>query len=250
MEELVGADGRAQHRGVVTELTDLGRRLVDECQLGTQRPDRAGAEERIDRACVDETADGRLTEIETVPTDEEVETSRVASADLEPIERRQRDLHRVERLQRGDRRVGPGERADLAGRPQPVAPDGPHRVAGAHQRRVDPLELARGERGSHAAVELGLERVQTGREPLHAVTDHERGLRITEERPNPGHAPELAVDRLHRGRRRTQPLVQRGRRNHRSSVSAQLRAARTSRAGSGTARVARRRTTPTMPHMR
>ena len=59
----------------------------------------------------------------------------------------------------------------------------------------------------------------TGREPLDPVTDHERGLRIAEQRPDPGHAPELAVDRLHRGRGRTQPLVQRGARNHRARSS-------------------------------
>ena len=71
---------------------------------------------------------------------EEVQAGGVAAAHLEPVDGRQRDLHRVERFERRDRRLGGRERGDLARGAQTVAPDGPHRVARPDEGGVDRLE--------------------------------------------------------------------------------------------------------------
>ena len=188
-------------------------------------------------------------------THEQVEAGRVAAAHLEPVDRRQRDLHRMEPLECCDGRVGARERGDLTRGAQSVATDGPHRVARPHERGVDVLELGHRERGAQAVVELALQRVAPRRQLVDAVGDEEGGLRTTEERPDPGNTAQRGIDHFDRGGDLVQspdeitpsPPTP-------SPAPANAMRARSSSwtrsAASGTGRVARRRTTPTIPHMR
>ena len=76
-----------------------------------------------------------------MPADEHVEPGRVAAPDLEAVERGERDVDRHVGV---DRRFGSrGERRDRLGGPETVVANGPHRVAGPDQRRVDELDLGR-----------------------------------------------------------------------------------------------------------
>ena len=105
-------------RGVVAELTDLGRGLVDEREVAVGDAHRARREQRVGGARRDRArAIVGSARSRPWPAHEHVQAGRVAAAHLEPVERRQRDLHRVERLERG--------RTDgVAGRrgPRPRAP--------------------------------------------------------------------------------------------------------------------------------
>ena len=98
VQQRVVADRGAQHRGVVAELPDLGRGLVDERELVAGGAHRARSEQRVGRPHLDETPDGRLVEVEPVVAHEEVQPGRVAAAHLEAVDGRERDLHREERL--------------------------------------------------------------------------------------------------------------------------------------------------------
>ena len=106
-QQLVVADLRAQARGVVAELTDLGRGLVDEREMTVGRAHRAGGEQRIGGCARRRAARSvGIVEVETVPGHEHVQTGRVAAAHLEPVDRRQRDLRSS-----GTRRARPGPTA-------------------------------------------------------------------------------------------------------------------------------------------
>ena len=105
---------------------------------------------------------------------------------------------------RGDRRVGAGEGTDLPRGAEPVAADRPHRVARPDQRRVDPFELGGRERRPETAVEVGLDPVEPGGQLVDAVADQEGRLGIAEQRPDAGHAPQLAIDGLDPRRRAAQ----------------------------------------------
>ena len=127
---------------------------------------------------------------------QQVEAGGVAAAHLEPVDGRQRDLDRQGRLDGGDGGVGPGEGADLARGAQAVTADGPHRVACPDHGCVHLLQLGGHEGRAEAAVELGLHPVEPGGELVDAVADQQGRLRVAQQRPHAGHAPELAVDRL------------------------------------------------------
>ena len=146
--------------------------------------------------------------------------------------------------------VGPGEGGDLARGAQAVAADGPHRVARPDQGGVDLLELGGHEGRAEAAVELGLHPVEPGGELVDAVADQQGRLRVAQQRPHAGHPPQLAVDRLDLRRHLTERVSEATVREYRHRPRrGPRRAGAPSAAASGTGRVARRRTTPTMPHM-
>ena len=101
-------DGLAEGAGVVAQLTDLRRRLVDEAQMTLGRPHRERAEERVGRPGVEHGAQRRRGEIETVAPDEQVEPGAVATANLEPIDGRERLVHgEPHGRRRPDRHPGP-----------------------------------------------------------------------------------------------------------------------------------------------
>jgi hypothetical protein len=86
LQQLVVTDGRPEMAHVVTELADLGRGLVDEREHAVRRAHGAVHEEWIRGAALDESGDGRIREVQPVPTHQQVDASRVAAADLQAIE--------------------------------------------------------------------------------------------------------------------------------------------------------------------
>ena len=73
--------------------------------------------------------------------DENVQAGRVTSADLQPVQGRQRNLHRGESLDRRQPGAASEEVAHRPGRPQPVAGDRPDRVLEPHERRVHRFDV-------------------------------------------------------------------------------------------------------------
>ena len=135
-QQLVVADLRAQPRGVVAELTDLGRGLVDEREVAVGDAHRARGEQRIGAARRDQPRDRRVGEVEPVAGDEHVQPGGVAAAHLEPVERRQRDLDRVERVERGRPDGAPPTRSSTARAvPMRSRADRPQRVLARDRAR-------------------------------------------------------------------------------------------------------------------
>ena len=141
---------------------------------------------------------------------------------------------------------GPASSATAPRSAQAIAPHGPRRVAGAHQGRVDRFELGRGHRRARERVEPELELVELGFERGQALLErrHQRG--IGDEHLHAGYPAEEAVDLLEGLSGSTEPLGDRTglveRRLGRGHEPVQLRRV-------GRVRSARRRTTPTIPHI-
>ena len=115
LEQLVGHDGVAHGVGVVAQLPDLGRRLVDEADLTLGGADRAALEQGVGGAGGQEGGHPLGAEVEAVVADQYVETGRIAAPDL-----------KADRGWRGPagwrrrRRPRPG-----SGRPLPAGPPPP-----------------------------------------------------------------------------------------------------------------------------
>ena len=159
----------AEHPGVVAELTDLGRRLVDERQAAVDPAHRPGLVQRIGVAPGQQPGDTRVGLVEPVVPHEQVDAGGVAAADLEPVDRRQRLLDGEVAGQRTDRRVATGEQRDLTGRAQPVVADRPRRITQGDQpgaRRLDLVDAD--DPGFDLVVDLvgeGLELVEPTLDP-------------------------------------------------------------------------------------
>ena len=139
---------------------------------------------------------------------EEVHAGRVAAAYLQTVERRQRHLDREVGVERRDRRLGAREIRDCPSGAQPIATDGPHRVARVDQRRVHRFQLARSHRRAGGTVELGLDVVEQRAQPLDPVLHHECRGRVAEQRAEPGSAAQRVVDLVDDGGGRGEPLQQ------------------------------------------
>jgi hypothetical protein len=85
-QQVVRADRVAQHPGVVAQLTDLGRGLVDEAQAAVDHPHRARAEQRIGRPLAQHLGDRGAREVEAVVAHEDVDPGRVAAPDLQAVD--------------------------------------------------------------------------------------------------------------------------------------------------------------------
>ena len=193
VEQLVMSDRGAKPAGVVAEVADLRRGLVDEHHRVTERPHRAGAEQWIGSAGVDPVTDGGIGEVEPMAADEEVQTGGVASADLEAIDGRQGKLDRGEGLQRRSGGPGAGEVVDGPGRSDAVVTDRPGRVPYRDQCRVQRLELM-ARRGLLPGVEFLLDRGQEQGDRLAPSIELAGAGRVAHERKDPGRAPQVDVD--------------------------------------------------------
>ena len=207
-QELVVADRRPQLRGVVAELTDLGGRLVHERQAVRRHPHRPRGEQRIGGAGDEQLAHVAGVEIEVVLAHEHVQPGGVAAADLEAVERRERDVDRDVGV---DRHVGSRlERGDRLGGAETVVANGPDRVAGPDQRRVDQLDLRRAHRRRGTEVEVAFDRVELEPEGTEPVVEHGRDVRRAEQRAHAGGAAQRRVDGRDQRRGAAEPVAQRG----------------------------------------
>ena len=154
-KRIVGDRG-AQGAGVVAELADLGGGLVDEAQAPAGDAHRAVLEQRIAVALEDRPLHHRIGRRQPVVPHEEVQTGRVATAHLEPVERRQRLLDGQVSGDCRNRAVSAGQRLDFASRAEPVVPNGPCRIAEVDQLGGDALVLVGIERS------VGLDAVLLG----------------------------------------------------------------------------------------
>ena len=164
-QQVVGADLGAEARGVVAELADLGRGLVDEREIAVGDAHRARREQRVGGAALEQPRDVGIGEIEIVTGDEHVQAGGVAAAHLEPVERRERDLDRVVAGERAPaERTAAREILDRPGGREPVPLQRPHRVLARDERRVARLDVV-GVLGLVAgrAVEAGLDRHEPAR---------------------------------------------------------------------------------------
>ena len=241
-------------RGVVAELADLGRGLVHERELvAACARTEPGAEQRVGRRAPRPAAPTAGSARSSPwwrtrrcrPAESRPRTSSRSMADSATCTERNASMAASDGS-------APASAADLAGGAQAVAPDGPDRVLGAHQCGVDRVPASRGARlapepssssASSASSRAG--------ELLDAVLDRPArpaGRRAGPARPGtPRSARSTRLDQLGGARRSSV--------DESASVDSAPPARRarvecpTSAAASGTGRVARRRTTPTMPHM-
>jgi hypothetical protein len=191
-------DRGTQRVRVVAELADLGRNLVHEAQVSARSADGHRPEQLI-RARREGRVDVGLVQGDAVAADEDVQAGGVASAHLEPVERRERHL---DRPVRGDRRGGlaDGTLRQLghsAGGGRAVAAERPHDVLEPDEDRVAGLQLIAGP--DHlAGVERRFEVRQQGVERCCALfeCEHVREPRAGEQRHRPERAAQRAVERL------------------------------------------------------
>ena len=158
-QQVVGPEGGAQRGGVVAQLADLGRRLVDERQAAVDRPDGARPEQRVGGPPVHQLPDGGAVEVEPVVADEDVEAGAVAAPDLEPVDGGQRLLDGHVALGGRPGRLAAGQVGDRPGGADAVLLDRPDGVLEPGDGGVHGLDA--GQRGAVAVVarvEPGLDR--------------------------------------------------------------------------------------------
>ena len=191
-QQLVVADGGPQRGGVVAQLADLGRGLVDEARRFLGEADRAGAEIAVPGAGGDGGGDGRIAEIQAVAPHQQVQTGRVAAPDLEAVQGGQ---GLMDGQARGHRRLGAGvadEAPHRAGRPEAVPPQGPEAVADPDQVVVELFQLG-GPGGHVAGVEAGLDPRDRLVEGGQAVLEGAGQGAVGQHQLEPGHPPEEGV---------------------------------------------------------
>ena len=140
-QQVVGAQGVAQRPGVVAQLADLGRGLVDERQAPVDQAHGARPEQRVGGPPPQQPRDGRAVDVEPVVAHEHVDARRVAPPHLEPVDRRQRLLDRRVRLGGAPTRLAAGEVGHGSGGAHAVLLDRPHRVLQPDHGGVHRLEL-------------------------------------------------------------------------------------------------------------
>ena len=154
VQQGVVADGGAQHRGVVAQLADLGRRLVDEAQVALGRdPHRAGGEQRVVGAAGEQRRrrPGR-SRSRPWPCTSSIEAGGVPAADLEAVDGAAgRPGPRRRRRWRTATGSAPARSATAPGGAEPVPLDGPEGVLEADDRGVDRLERRRWVAGSSSS---------------------------------------------------------------------------------------------------
>ena len=194
VQELVVGHRGAQRGGVVAELADLGRGLVDEQQHAVDQPDRA----RGERAVVplgERPAQDRVVGRDPMTGELDLDAGGVASTDLEPVDRRERLVEAEEHGEARGACSGRGHRRDLVGGTDAVAADGPDGVLHADERGVDGLEVRAAEPGV-AGVQGGLDLLRGGRHLGDLRGDAADRSRVRSEREDARNAPEVAVDAL------------------------------------------------------
>ena len=127
-QQLVGHDGLTDGTRVVAQLTDLGRRLVDEAQVPVAQTHRGRPEQTVGCALGELGAHRGSLEVEPVALDGHVHARGVTAAHLQPVERGQRDLDRRARLDRRNRRFGPRQLRHRPRGTEAIVAHGPHRV--------------------------------------------------------------------------------------------------------------------------
>ena len=202
-EQLVADDGRAQHRDVVAELADLGRRLVHEADHVVIEPHRSRSMQRVGplRAAF---PNRRIVEIERVMANDHFDAGGVTPAHLEAVHRRERDLDGevpVECRRRG--RVA-GQRTHGVGGPEPIAAQGPEAVLQLAQRRVECL-VGHG-RGGDPGIETRLEDRELGIQLVQDVDDPDATGRVPQQGPDTGSPAQRGVDRAEVRRGAEEPV--------------------------------------------
>ena len=198
LQQVVGADRGAQRRGVVAQLPDLGRGLVDHDQDTVTESDRSVGE-RHAGALLEGSAHGRVGRVQPVAGQLNLQPGGVAAADLEAVERRQR-LVEAERYRDPGLGAAVGvegrseEPVDLTDGTEPVLADGPQRVLAGEQRGVHRFELLGGRCGL-GVVELGLELGEPLGEAVGSRSQSVRGGTVRAEAHNTGDAAQRSVDR-------------------------------------------------------
>ena len=148
VEEAIGGDGCPHGRGVVAQLADLGRRLVDEAEVTVDHPDRP-----VDEEGVAEAVGQQLGHLTTGPRSRPWPRTRMwRPAESRPrTSRRSRLLRACCTLNRAGQagtigadvagpRPEPASSTTSAGGPEAVPLDGPEGVLEGHQGLVDRLE--------------------------------------------------------------------------------------------------------------
>jgi hypothetical protein len=189
-EEAVGGDRGPEVGGVVAQLTDLGRRLVDEPEAAVDDPHAAVGEERV-RARLDLRRDRSIAGIDAVVVDQHVHAGRVASADLESIDRRERDLDREVGRDRVLAARVPCEAGDGTRVAHPVVPHRPHRVLHLDEGRVRAFERGAGEA---ALVEGSLDAADPVPQPLGPRLDLLGHAAVADQGPGAGDPTQQPVE--------------------------------------------------------
>ncbi len=171
VQQLVAGDAGSEGGGVVAQLADLGRGLVDEREAAVGHPHRAGAEGRVGAPLGQHRGHGRAVEVEPVSPHQQREPGRVAAPHLEAVEGGEGGLDRGHGLDGGGTGPGAGQPGDRPGGAEAVATDGPGAVAHPDEGGVDRLHLRRGsveEELLEVGVQLGqgvVDGAEVGAEP-------------------------------------------------------------------------------------
>ena len=190
-QQLVGGEGGPQHGGVVTQLADLGRRLVDDAQRPVDQTGTARSERLIGRATGDLRLHGGIVDVEGVAAHEHVDTGGVTAPDLEAVEGGQCLVDGEIGLQGTLRREPVAQLGDGLGGPDAVPGDGPEAVPDPDQFVVASLQLD-GRQGG-VALHRRLE-VLHHLEDLATVVAEPRGDGgVGGQQAHAGHTPEQGV---------------------------------------------------------
>ena len=205
LQQVVVAECVAQRGGVVAELADLGRGLVDHDEHVVDEADRARPEAAVP-AAGELGGDDGILRIEPVADQLDLEARRVTAPHLEPVERGQRLVHAEHHRQPGGAHLVLDQRAHLLGGPEAISADGPGGVLAADQCGVGRLEVG-GRRGP-GTVEQRLDRCAAGVDRRDADTDASSRGRVGDQGLQPRDATQRGVDRLERRRSPDQSVAQ------------------------------------------
>ena len=188
----VVGDGRPERGGVVPELADLRGRLVDEGEVPVGDPHGPGDEAEVVVPTLQQGPDRRGVEVEAVAVDQDVDPRAVPAPHLEAVEGGQDLLQGQMGLDRRRTGIGPGQTGDLGGGGQPVATQGPRRVAEGDEGGIDPLQLGAGAEAL-GVVQRPLDGIGPGLDPGGEAVQGRRQGRIGQEGLHAGRPPQEPV---------------------------------------------------------
>ena len=211
LQELVGAQPVAQGRGVVPQLADLRRGLVDDDQHAVGQPGRSAGEGRMVPVGQGAGDDG-VRRVQAVAGELHLQAGGVPAPDLEAVQRGEGLVQAEQDRQAGGARVPSPERLHLGRGPEAVPADGPQGVLAPDQCGVGGLQL----RGLQELVRVVQGCLHRGRQ-LGQVLGHGGDAGgaggVFHHGHQAGHAPQGAVDALEvlRGPLEPGPAVRCGR---------------------------------------
>lgn len=189
-QQLIVLYFRANRRGVVAQFPNLSSSLVHEAQRTFRGAHRAGAEERHPPGLQKRRNLGRV-EVEAVARDQQLNTCRIATANLQPVERRECLVHRQAGRHRTGRRIRAHQVDDADGCPKTIPGDGPRRVPQGDQPGVDRLNLI----GGHVPGRLGrLDAIGQGIQAFAGQAQLGDTPGVGQQRRSPVETPERSVN--------------------------------------------------------